>query len=697
MRLKNILKQLVVGSIIGGTAMSCSDEFLREDMDTNYMTSRFETQEGLDELVTGAYTKLKFQFNYVWAIRMYNLGVDEFTDGGSPSPGFNSYSADLNSTERAANQPLWDNMYGAIESSNALIRNIPLYYDQESPTYSTRLGEAYFFRAYYYFQLVQQYGGVPLKLNPSTYVETYFTRASAEDCYAQIIADLEQAHSLLPATGEQVGRVTESVAAHFLAKAHLTRASEINNDWNSAYVASDLDAVVTYATEVYNAHPLANNYSDLWDYQRANSSNELNSEIVLAAQFSDDQTTWGRFGNQLHLYYPSVYMNLAGCQRDISGGREFSYARATNYALDVFDRVNDSRFWKSFVTTYGANDTLSAPRWNSSNYRFAPDSIEPIIEIRANGDTVFAKRFDAGDLGIKYVVNSAGDTRYTNFESEATGVLKNGSLESTHTFVRYYAGENQAWIGAHGNNGYYGVQSRFVALSKFRDGYRISISSQFGTRDGIIARSAEDVLMVAEAYIRKGEYSNALPWFNLLRTRAAYKEGEDRSLNIDGGQAYKSNPYCEGNGGGYSPLGSIYWEQNTYYDSNNDMDVTTASSEGNLTLTSVDDILNSPVDEPIYQELNCSTDAEKMMCFLLNERTRELCGEQLRWKDLARTKSLEDRWKAFNDGAVRGNTVFDANTHYLRPIPQSFLDGITDENGTALSIDQKQQMQNPGY
>jgi len=58
---------------------------------------------------------------------------------------------------------------------------------------------------------------------------------------------------------------------------------------------------------------------------------------------------------------------------------------------------------------------------------------------------------------------------------------------------------------------------------------------------------------------------------------------------------------------------------------------------------------------------------------------------------------LEARWKAFNDGYVRGNTAFKATTHYYRPIPQSFLDGITNESGAALTSEEKQQIQNPGY
>ena len=67
----------------------------------------------------------------------------------------------------------------------------------------------------------------------------------------------------------------------------------------------------------------------------------------MAAQFSNDESTWGRFGNQMHLYYPSVYQDMAGTKRDISGGREFSYVSATEYTMQVFDRINDSRFWKS--------------------------------------------------------------------------------------------------------------------------------------------------------------------------------------------------------------------------------------------------------------------------------------------------------------------------------------------------------------
>lgn len=693
MKLNRILFAALIASITGSSITSCSESFLDENLTTQYSTDRFKTQEGLDELVTGAYQKLKFKFNYIWGIQCYNMGVDEFTDANNVIPAWNHYSQDLNSSENAANQPIWDNYYGLVEPANILIQNIPQYYNQSSPTYNTRLGEAHFLRAYAYFELVKQFGGVPLKLVPSTSAETYFTRNSAEEIYTQVISDFGEAYRLLPDKGESIGRINKYAAAHFLAKAHLFRASELYSDWNSNYIASDLDAVIQYGSEVVDAHPLCNDYVELWDYEQPNGANEKVSEVILAAQFSNDESTWGRYGNQMHLYYPAVYQgnDIGGCKRDISGGREFSYVSATEYTMQVFDRVNDSRFWKSFITCYGANETKSAPTWTAEDMPYAPAGVK-------EGD----KRFSGGELGMKYIVNAPGDNRYEKYpNAPAYTVLKDGKMCNTYTYVRYFKGQEHSWNINEKTGNYYDIipHKRSVALSKFRDGYRVSIASQFGTRDAIIARSADDVLMVAEAYIRKGEanYDKAVEWMNKLRERAGYKTGEDRSKNVDGGQAYKNNPYCSGEGGGHSSEGAIYWEENTYYESNNIEQETTASTKTTMKLNSVADVYNSTVDTPIYNELGCTSNADKMMCFLLNERTRELCGELQRWEDLARTKTLDARWHKFNDGASRGLGEFKSEKHYYRPIPQAFLDGITNSNGSALSNEEKKAMQNPGY
>lgn len=688
MKLNKLILATCVAGSMGMTFTACSDSFLEETQITQRDTEYFKTQDGLDDLVTGAYQALKFRYEYQWAYVMWHMGVDEFTGGNNDIAAYNHYSTALNSTEGNL-ATVWNTYYGLIEQANIIIQNMPLYYNQSSADYNTRLGEGYFLRAYGYFELVKLFGGIPIKLQPSTGVETYFTRASEEDVYKQIIEDFEQAHNLLPSSSLQTGRILKTAAAHFLAKAHLFRASEAYDSWNSAYKSADLDAVINYGKEVLAAHPLCSNFLDLWNYSKPNDANESVSEVVLAAQFSDNSDSWGRFGNQMHLCYPSVYMNLAGCARDISGGREFCYVSATEYAMEAFDRVNDSRFWKSFITCYGCNQGSKAPEWTSEEASYLPA-----------GANVGDKRFNGGEVGIKYIVNNPEDTRFTDMGTGRSqlSVLKDGVLENTHTFVRYYANESFNWnVNKSERTGnYYTLypHNRSVALSKYRDGSRNGYNSQFGCRDAITARSAEDVLMIAEAYIRQGEsqYGNAITYLNMLRDRAGYYDGEDRSKSPDGGQAYLNNSL----GIGITGDGAIYTDENTYYESNN-IPVTTAETKSVMHIKSVDDIYNMPNEQRIYAKLGCTTNAQKMMCFLLDERTRELIGEGHRYEDLVRTRTLDARWHAFNDGAGQGIGNFDPSKHYYRPIPQSFLDGITNESGAKLSDEEKAAMQNPGY
>jgi ribosomal protein L16 Arg81 hydroxylase len=63
------------------------------------------------------------------------------------------------------------------------------------------------------------------------------------------------------------------------------------------------------------------------------------------------------------------------------------------------------------------------------------------------------------------------------------------------------------------------------------------------------------------------------------------------------------------------------------------------------------------------------TQAQLNFDFIVEERARELAGEQTRWLDLKRWGLLIDRVKKYNPQAQAV-----ADKHYLRPIPQTQID-----------------------
>ncbi len=85
-----------------------------------------------------------------------------------------------------------------------------------------------------------------------------------------------------------------------------------------------------------------------------------------------------------------------------------------------------------------------------------------------------------------------------------------------------------------------------------------------------------------------------------------------------------------------------------------------------------------------YNAIKVNDPADVTLDFILDERTRELCGESMRWPDLAVRGKLVQRVQQFNPDA--GNIKA---FHVLRPIPKGQLDAVADNN--------KAQYQNPGY
>lgn len=656
--MKNKILNITIVAILAVlVTTSCKKTFLDETLDTVRDLEFYKTDAGIQQLTNGAYHQVfATQFNGEMAFSYMNYGADEFRVGGDPSNGmYNSYGNTFgpfvtpNNGNTVTANAQWDNLYIGIGHANIIIQNATASASTADAIKKTALGEGYFFRGYNYLRLVSQYGAVPLKIkasDPSLPAELEFSRQSPKEVYDVIIADFTQAYNLLGNTGGPA-KVTKDAAAHFLAKAYLSRASEINDSWNSSTKAADLAAIGPLCDAVIANHALAPNYGDLWNYTTPNGANENLREVILSAQFTADLTATGQ--NTQHLYFVSRYEDIPQMQRDLSGDRPFSRMAPNFYMYRIYDIQNDSRFWKTFRTKHKVN----------ANAPSAP--------------------YVKGDLGIMYVVNQPGDTRFSaNVLNNSPSVIYTPTGKTIpHVYVAYKSGQTTD-IG-------WNDTRRYPSLSKFMDGSRTAgFNDVDGLRDITLARSAETYLIAAEAKVRlaklgTGAYTDALPYINPLRARAEYKNAESRSVYYDGGGAPSSAPQT---------VPPSFFPENSYYESNN-IPVTTAASAP----LAVSNIAALPAsDEYVITTLGLTATYDRMLALVLNERSRELAGEYLRWQDLSRTKTLVARAKAFNPDAAPNIQ----DRHLLRPIPQTFLDGIQ-KGGVALTPAEKQTMQNPGY
>src|SRR5205085_1441980 len=127
---------------------------------------------------------------------------------------YNNYIPQVGPADAFVNS-LWTNNYDGINRCNMGIERIAAYSDPTSSTLGSeaqrtqRVAELHFLRGYYYFQLVQQFGDIPIVLNSDLTVRTDFPRTSVANVYDSIISDLSYAAAnLSPTIGDQ-GRATQ--------------------------------------------------------------------------------------------------------------------------------------------------------------------------------------------------------------------------------------------------------------------------------------------------------------------------------------------------------------------------------------------------------------------------------------------------------------------------------------------------------
>ena len=737
--MKNIVKIFSGLMLIGALTIttSCGDKFLEEVKRDTISSDYLNTPEGLASMSESLYIQFRQLFYAEGYWPFTNAGTDEFMIGGDgASEAYNTYDSRLSSSptgsaNTAAMSWVWDGMYPWISRANTIIAKAEEVM-KGSPLYNETVGTAHFVRGHDYLTLVMQYGEIPLVTEPVDKPNKEYGRDSKEDVYELIISDLKKAYDLLPEK-PTVNKLSKYAAAHFLAKAHLWRASEINADWNSKYVAQDLKDCITYADVVIGAHPLAADYGDLFaNFTGYDTSiTETNSEIVFAASHTHESSIRGTNGGNMTLcWFIAPYQNTFHfLERDIPGGRGYQRMKTTpKYTYFLYDLENDSRFWKSFKTTWAVN------KHNKKEYAL-PDGSK--IKDNEYFDDTFAK-YMAG----MYIINR--DDYGQKYDVEDVTIISNGKPSLPNFPIKDYATDKYIPVIrallAYDN----GVATQtslspnkdgcYVPLAKYHDGAVHKYNQAQGFRDVVFARSAEAYFFKAEALVRQGNIDQGIAVLKPLRDRAQYKAGEARDEYHDGGEALAWSTY-KGTLGKYDGINSFY-PRNSYFYSiggwDKDQAYRDAINAKASTLATVSKSNYPKEDQYIMNMIAkrnpkyASDEFTRALCYILNEKSREMYGEFQRWPDLARTKTLEDRLLTFNDQAmtttptdILGNTQaitgydkegnaqiityaspyggqFKAEKHYLRPIPQNFLDLIT-KDGKPLTTEEKQAMQNPGY
>ena len=213
---------------------SCK-KFVKEELVSTLTYNYYTNDAGLEDLVRSAYAPLRFKFEGEQTYSLWNFGIDEFILGDQFNYSYyNTYGSQLNSSEGFLNS-LWTNNYDAINRCNLGLELIGAYSNANSRILGSaaqknqRLGELRFLRGYYYLQLVQQFGGIPIVVHSSDSIRTDFARPTVADVYNVIISDLRFASdNVAPTTGD-AGRAVKGAADHFLARAYLTRGSAVTD------------------------------------------------------------------------------------------------------------------------------------------------------------------------------------------------------------------------------------------------------------------------------------------------------------------------------------------------------------------------------------------------------------------------------------------------------------------------------------
>lgn len=271
--MKRIIGILTLAVTLFFSTTSCEDFLTEEVRGSQNLDTYFASIDDCEAYITGCYEALTcsgwWQINTVWLLS--EMCSDDAWMGNTTQSQSDYISLAHYQGNGASNGPIsnfWQYRYKGILRCNVGIERIADLDVEDTDLRDRLVAEARFLRAYYYFELVRNFGGVPLITGFLMPEEIQgITRSSEEEVYAFIEQDLLDAAEVLPQRSEydasDMGRATRGAALGLLGKAYLYQ-----EKWQEAH-----DVLQTVINE--GEYDLLPEFGQVWDLEYDNSIESL--------------------------------------------------------------------------------------------------------------------------------------------------------------------------------------------------------------------------------------------------------------------------------------------------------------------------------------------------------------------------------------------------------------------------------------
>lgn len=242
------MKKIVLVLSLISLIVSCNDDFVdikQEGLTVG--TDFFKTQDDAMKATNAIYSFLRSWENTGFpAQNIIGVTGDDVIKGSNPGDAsfINDFDQFKYNVSTDGVNGYWIGQWQAMNRANQVITNVPKI-DMDAALKSRLIAEAKMLRAYFYFNLVRVYGGVPIFDGLQTNYN--IPRNSADEVYAFIIKDLTEASEILPLSypASDVGRVTKGAALGLLSKVYL-----YHKEYQKAYDTSNLVIGMGYSLDL---------------------------------------------------------------------------------------------------------------------------------------------------------------------------------------------------------------------------------------------------------------------------------------------------------------------------------------------------------------------------------------------------------------------------------------------------------------